>query len=116
MLPNTPAVSIPAHQQPPLACEAGQFTPQDRARQQALLQQFRKSIVQTKEEADRVQVRVDLDRMPLADLGAWIGYERRCCPFLTFDLHLEPGSSFALITLGNGPDIKNAATAELLGR
>ena len=61
-----------------------------RERQTTLLSQFRSAVIATQELADGYTFRLSGDGKTLALLADVIAAERLCCPFLAFELNIQP--------------------------
>jgi hypothetical protein len=81
-------------QNSPLACNLKAFTPEERQEWRSRIDQFKSAVTSWQELRDGYRFRLDPARAPLAHLGRWVDLERKCCPFLDFqlDLHGEDGS------------------------
>jgi len=60
--------------------------------------------------ADGYALRLD-DAGVLAQAIEWIGLERRCCPFLRFELSFEPDAGPLWLRLGGGAGVKEFLAA-----
>jgi|ERR1700732_69893 hypothetical protein len=61
-----------------------------RARETALLAQFRSAVIETEELPDGYAFRVPGDGKSIAIIAEMIVAERECCPFLTFEFVAQP--------------------------
>jgi hypothetical protein len=62
---------------------------------------------------DGYTIKFPVDALPLA--AQFVDGERRCCPFLTFELVIRPAADCALLRLtGTTPDVKAFLKQELL--
>ena len=96
----------------PLACDLFALTKEQRHQHAALIEQLIRMIQDVQELADGYMLRWRLDDQSWQTVTDWIQLERRCCPFLTFTLRLEPGEPLALQLTGPG-GVKEFLTAEL---
>ncbi len=71
----------------PIAC---QLTEELRVREATLLAQFRSAVFSTEDLADGYAFRIPDDAKWIALMAELITAERRCCPFLTFELAAQP--------------------------
>jgi hypothetical protein len=62
-----------------------------RNREATLLAQFKAAVIESEELDDGYLYRVLGDKKSLALIAELITAERECCPFLKFDLSMEPG-------------------------
>ena len=70
----------------PIACDLGALSAGQRAREQALLAEFKGMFREARETGRGYTVVVPDDPLVLSRLGEFLVLERLCCPFLTFDL------------------------------
>jgi len=70
----------------PIACRLDAFSPAQRARHAELLGLLRKRIELVEERPDGLALRLPKDDVALLQAAEWITLERRCCPFLSFEL------------------------------
>jgi len=42
----------------------------------------------------------------LADIGLWMGWERLCCPFIRFQVDLQPAADTVTVSLTGGDGVK----------
>ena len=71
-----------------------------------------RTIIGRAELADGFELSFDATRLDLAALGEWIALERRCCPFLSFRLDIEPAGKTTLALTG-GPGVKEFLRSEM---
>ena len=100
----------------PIACNLGALTDSERARRSELANQavrFAESIEPTE---DGYAVGFPSDRPSPAELLEWIALERRCCPFLRFELAFGPGDDGSVrLSVGGGPGVREFLAAALFG-
>ncbi len=86
----------------PLACVPGAIPTGERAAHFRLIQHlFGAALRERRAAPGGYAYRFDADA--LADVARWAANERRCCPFLTFVLELEPDGGPLWVRL-TGPD------------
>lgn len=73
-----------------VACSPDALAPHEQRRERALLELLKASTVDEAETADGYALRIAGRAPTLAQLGDLIALERRCCPFLGFDLRCPP--------------------------
>ncbi|HEV7395570.1 MAG TPA: hypothetical protein VGN86_03580 [Pyrinomonadaceae bacterium] len=73
----------------PVACALTE--PELQERRANLLKNVRTAVLEGKEMENGYAYRFPSDEKWIAELANLISLERRCCPFLNFDLKLEPG-------------------------
>lgn len=83
-----------------LACIPEALSAEERARSSALLRTIREATVETAELDAGWALRVRGDLRLVAE---WIGLERRCCPFLDFEVRWARGEETFWLRL-TGPD------------
>jgi hypothetical protein len=84
----------PPHESP-IACNLAALTASERAEHAALLRRVSSAheIVEL-EDGFRLAHRIDPDIA--SAIARWMVYERRCCPFLSFELVLEDDTTLSL--------------------
>jgi hypothetical protein len=75
----------------PIACDLGALSPAQREREQLLLAEFRAAVRETQETERGFRFVIPEDPELLGRLGEFLGLERLCCPFLTFELSIPAG-------------------------
>lgn len=85
----------------PIACNLTDVQFQER--RAGVLKKAKYAVLETKELVDGYSFRLSLDRISITELAQMITFERECCPFLRFDLRLEPGEGPVWLEL-TGPD------------
>ena len=91
----------------PIACNLKALTPAERARHAALSEKLRAAAVARQELADGLSFRLDPSAINLAELAGWVDAERRCCPFLDFQIALERESGGLHLTLTGRQGVKD---------
>jgi len=90
-----------------IACDLGVFTDQER---RSHIEDFERVVVgralAVEERADGYALRFPPEAALFLDLSRWAADERRCCPFLTFALELEPAGGDLWLRLGGGENVK----------
>ena len=71
---------------PPIACDLGALTSEERECGQRLLAEFKARFREPQETENGYIFVIPNESGTLARLGAFLALERICCPFLTFDL------------------------------
>ena len=85
----------------PIACSL--TDPEFQRRRADLLKTFQGGLLETKELTDGYAFRFPSDGTWIAELARLIIFERECCPFLRFDLQLEPANGPLWLEL-TGPE------------
>lgn len=93
----------------PRACNLEALSPEERARRAELFESVGRSVRKVEELPDGYRVLLHRDAASPGDLVELAGYERRCCPFLTFRTGEQPVPFFEV----TGPaDAKGFIEAE----
>jgi len=85
----------------PIACSL--TDPEFQQRRADLRKTFQEALLETNELADGYAYRFPSDATSIAELAKLITFERECCPFLRFNLRLEPGNGPLWLEL-TGPE------------
>ena len=87
-----------------VVCIPAVFSSQERTQHQAVLTAtVLGRAVERRELADGIELAYAVDADVLSVLTTWMLEERRCCPFLTFELRLEAGDHRMRLSM-RGPD------------
>jgi hypothetical protein len=70
-------------------CNTKALRKDERAVYNELTSKLSHSRAETKELTDGYAFRLHNGTVSIADLATWISYERKCCPFFTFEIELE---------------------------
>jgi hypothetical protein len=91
----------------PIACDLSALSSEQRAREQALLGEFR-AVFQDPQETDRgFIVVIPDDPTFLLRLVEFLSLERLCCPFLTFDLSIPAERRPLTLHIHGQPGVKS---------
>jgi hypothetical protein len=85
----------------PIACNL--TDPEFRERRAELLHTFQGAVLETKELGDGYAYRFSSETTWIAELAKLMAMERECCPFLQFNLRLEPADGPIWLEL-TGPE------------
>jgi hypothetical protein len=99
----------------PIACKLDALTPPERARQAELRRAVVDAVVGIDEMPDGFRLRF-ADAASLPQLAEWIPLERRCCPFLSFDVAWPTGAAGPALHLSGRPGVKEFLAAEMNAR
>jgi hypothetical protein len=72
-----------------IACDLQALSDTERKREQILLEMFRSLLVDGTWSGNEVTFKLPADAVTLSQLGEFIAYERRCCPFLEWRLAVD---------------------------
>lgn len=96
--------------QPALVCNRNAISAEERPRYDDLLHKLRTSIRDRRELPDGYSFRIVEQSISLKDVAEWISMERRCCPFLIFQLEVPAGHAAVRLAL-RGPSGAKAIVA-----
>lgn len=85
----------------PVACSLTGPELQERRRQ--VLRQVGEAVLEVKDLGDGYAYRFPPDEIWITELANLITFERQCCPFLTFNVRVEPGGGPIWLEL-SGPE------------
>jgi hypothetical protein len=98
----------------PIACRPNALSKEERIRSQALRTELASATTARKELADGYRFVYRADASLFQKAAEWISLERRCCPFLYFELRWSQGDSAAPELSLGGPDgTKDFLVAEM---
>ena len=90
----------------PIACRLDVFGGAERVRHNALTAELRSEVRKLRELRDGYAMRLPADSRWLADAGAWMALERRCCPFFDFQLTWRRGEDSPWLRITGPPGVK----------
>ncbi len=99
----------PAH----FFCNRHAFTPAEREAHGRLSQELLAAVRETVELENGFALRMDGQSATLSNLARWVDGERRCCPFLRFEIDQEPQNGPRWLRLTGAPGVKDFLRAEL---
>jgi hypothetical protein len=70
----------------PIACNLNAIGPADHPRYHELVERLRAAIREKTDLSDGYTYRLDAEAITQQEVAEWISLEKRCCPFLTFEL------------------------------
>lgn len=108
--------AVQAAPAPPLACNLKALTAAERTRHHELTQQLRAAIRNRSELPDGYAFKLDGETITLKEVGEWIGLERLCCPFLTFQLSASGNRTGWTLRLTGPEGVKDFLRAEFPSR
>ena len=97
----------------PIACRLDAFGPRERKRHAALSRELRARVQAVEELPRGLAFRFAEDPDFSRRLVEWVSLERRCCPFLEFELQLGEGDEPLVLRLTGGEGVKGFLAAEL---
>ena len=97
--------------QPPLACDLGALSADERARRSTLASRVAARFREVQEISDGYAGCLDSDPAIVRDALDWLLLERRCCPFLRLELSFEPSHGPVSVRFRGGPGVKEFLAA-----
>jgi len=97
----------------PIACIPSALTLEQRKRSQELRAQLASETKRVLEEPDGYSYEYPADPAVLRTAGEWIGLERLCCPFLSFELSWPSGAHPPRLRLRGPAGVKEFLKAEM---
>ena len=95
------------------ACDRLALSESERHRHRDLLQRLRPAANDIQEVADGYRFHLNGSSVTLVEVAEWVALERRCCPFLAFQLQTSGGESTIVLSV-TGPDgVKSFIDSEL---
>lgn len=99
---------------PSLACTIGAIPAEERATHRALLQHlFTAAVRERRPRDDGYAFRFRAEDFDA--IARFVAHERKCCPFLSFELQITPDDGPAWLRLGDPPGTPAFLEAELPG-
>jgi hypothetical protein len=100
-------------QDPPLACNPGAFSAEERAKWQELGTRFIHAPRARHELPNGYAFELDRTPETLRDLGQFVEFESRCCPFVDFTVRVPAGGRTVSLELTGRKGVKELLAAEL---
>jgi hypothetical protein len=100
-------------QDQPIICIPSALTHEQRARATELRARLAGATSNVREESDGYAYAYAADPELLRMLGEWIGLERLCCPFLTFEVRWPSGDDAPTLRLSGPEGVKDFLRAEM---
>jgi hypothetical protein len=91
----------------PLACDRGALSPQQRQAHEKLTARLFRSSQAVRELPNGLGLRFSNDPSVLKQIVSFIANEQRCCPFLEFDVRVEPRKERLQLSLTGGRHVKS---------
>lgn len=102
------------HAEKPPACRLDALAPADRARHAALTEELRSAARSVEELSRGYAFRFSDDSALARRVIEWVALERRCCPFLEFEIVLGATGEPVILRLTGGEGVKEFLAEELL--
>ena len=97
----------------PLACNIGAMNATERHQYNALTEKVLAAVEGRTALPDGYALRIDRQRVSIAEIAKWIEFEQRCCPFFDFQLRLDRENGPVTLTLTGRKGVKEFLDAEL---
>ena len=97
----------------PFACDLDALEPSQRSTHEEVLEALRTNWIGVAEQGDAMALRYPARPDLLRAAGEWIGLERECCGFLSFELIAASGDDTFTIRVGKGDEVKAFVRANL---
>jgi len=101
---------------PPIACQLGALGAEEREHHAALLRELEAMMAEPRETDDGYIFRLRADSVGFRKVAEWITLERRCCPFLSFELGWSAAEESPSLRLHGRPGVKAFLAAEIAGK
>jgi hypothetical protein len=98
----------------PIACVLGALAPDEQERERVLLARLRSAVTRSEKTAGGYRLHFAHGEALLAAIGELIALERRCCPFLAFELRSEPEGGPVTLDVGGRPGARDFVRATFL--
>lgn len=99
----------------PIACNLGALSPEERTRRSGLAARLSDRVRERKELDQGYALRLDSDPESCEETLSLVLLERRCCPFLHFELELDPGAGPIWLRITGEPGVKEFLAATIFG-
>jgi hypothetical protein len=95
------------------ACDRLALSETERHRHRDLLQRLRPAANDVQELIDGYAFHLNDSVISLVEAAEWVSLERRCCPFLAFQLQTSGGESTIVLSVTGPPGVKSFINLEL---
>ena len=96
----------------PFACNLTALSPAEREEHRRLGALVLDALKSLRELADGYAFELEGSRVAIGDLAAWVGFERRCCPFFGFQLELSRENGPVILRLTGREGVKDFIRGE----
>jgi hypothetical protein len=93
-------------------CNASALNKAERERYRQLLQKLALARIEVQELSDGYALHLKREIVSLPELAEWIGFERKCCPFFAFEIHLQANGGPLWLKLRGSEGVKPFIRAE----
>jgi hypothetical protein len=98
--------------EPICICNLNAFSRNERAHYTDLTKQLRSAVIETRERDNGFEFRIMDERLSPSEIVEWILLERKCCPFIVFDLRFEAEQGPVWLALSGGVGVKDFIRGE----
>ena len=106
------AATAGVHTQASVACRLGAFTPEEHTRHSELMKTLVPILKSPRELENGYAFPLAATPEQFVAVAEWITLERKCCPFLEFDLKWAPQTNTPELRLTGGPGVKEFIAAQ----
>jgi hypothetical protein len=92
--------------QVPLACNLKAFTPEEKVAWRNLIDEVRRAESPINELSNGYVFRIDITKVSITRLAEWVDLERKCCPFLDFQVSLHGANGDLSLALTGRQGVK----------
>jgi hypothetical protein len=92
--------------QVPLACNLKAFTSDERADWRKLLDEVKRAASPSGELKDGYTFRINPTQVSIVEVARWIDLERKCCPFIDFEMNLRGANGALSLALKGREGVK----------
>jgi len=96
----------------PIACDLGALDEAQRRRRAELAERLQRSVRETISNAEGYSLRLAWNDKILLEVAEFISLERRCCPFLNFQIGLGEGDDAITVSLSGRDGVKEFLAGE----
>jgi hypothetical protein len=112
-IPTALSLAVAVATPVPFACNMKALSPAERMRHTDNTRRLKTAVVEAQETERNLRFRVSDERVDLTALAEWVRLERRCCPFLTFNIEVEGDGGPTWLTLSGPSGAKEFIRLEL---
>lgn len=107
-----PTVTPQMKTEPPIACNLGALDTEEQKRRADLADQLQNSVREILSRTDGFTLRFSANDLVLFQIAEFVSLERRCCPFLNFQISLNEGDDAIELRLSGRAGVKEFLAAE----
>jgi hypothetical protein len=99
-------VCVSQANQVPLACNLKAFTPAERPEWRKLIDEVKQAAVPSGEVKNGYSFRINAKHVSIVEVARWIELERKCCPFIDFEVDLHGADGALSLVLKGREGVK----------